>query len=118
MNPKLGMQILRERHFIEHDHQKQRKITEEHTIKSNIEELSNLFICSRDLMPNLIVLNNSGDILLVLASDYVIELLETFCESGTKDERKYFKSLIAKMEFRELRIILVKIPNKIKLQKD
>ena len=76
------VEILRQRLFISHDQKKQQSITNEYTIKSKRDDLTNIIILQDIFLPNLLVRDNNGSILPVMTTSETLKLLKYFLAQG------------------------------------
>ncbi len=106
------MEVLRERFFISHDHEKQHNIAREYTIRSKKEKgvLTNLIFLSDEFLPNLIVEDDVGKMLSVMPTAYVKTLLNMYLKKSSGIEREKLQILISKIQKNKLYLVWVKIP--------
>ena len=112
------MSVVRERYFIQHDYQKQRAITAEYTIQSNKDGLTNLIFLSESFLPNLLVMDESRNVLSIMPSEHVSTLFNMYYESSQGYEKDKLKMIISKIQTNELHLIWVVIPEQSKLKKN
>ena len=109
------IEILRIRHFLEHNHKQITNIDLELTIKSNRKDrgIDNIFLESNNFLPNLKVIDSEGIEYPIMRNKDTITLLEIMSE---KEESENIASLIQDIKNMKRFLIWIKIPPNKKLQ--
>jgi len=105
------VKILRQRYFIDHSSNAKTFLTEEYTLISNHDKVSNIILQSNNFLPNLTVYDSDGEKLPVMSNQYTKALIEFWIDNAeTDDDRKLLSNLLAKIRNQEIFVIWVKLP--------
>ena len=114
----LMMEIIRQRLFISHDQKKQQSIKNEYTIKSKIDDLTNIIIMQDEFLPNLVVHDNDGSVLPVMTTNDILRLLQHSSTHESEEHQKIIEHICTNITLNKLHIIWIKIPKNRSLSKD
>lgn len=112
------MDILRQRLFISHDSKSQRSITSEYTIRSRRDNLTNLIFISKNVLPNLIIHDDKDNVLPVMPTTSVKQLLQFFLTQSNESQKEKLEFLMSEIDNGGLHLIWIKIPKHRSLQKN
>ena len=114
MNPLL--EIMRQRIFMDHSADAKTFVDEEFTIRASIEGIDNVLIEKDAFLPNLHVFNSDGEELPVIKSELTVALYrgELIKEKDPKNIDR-LKEFIHKLETKEVRLLWIKLPKKMKV---
>ena len=116
--PSLMMEIIRQRLFISHDQKKQQSIKNEYTIKSKIDDLTNIVIVLDKFLPNLVVHDNDGSVLPVITTNETLQLFQYFSTNGSEKRRKIIEHICTNITSNKLHVLWIKIPKNRSMSKD
>ena len=116
--PSLMMEIIRQRLFISHDQKKQQSIKNEYTIKSKIDDLTNIIIMQDKFLPNLVIHDNDGSVLPVMTTNDILQLLEYSSTHESEEHQKITEHICTNIISNKLHVIWIKIPKNKSLSKD
>lgn len=108
---------MRERIFVYHAPSAQLNLVHEYTVGSKIDDLTNLFLLVEDFLPNLVVKDGNNNVLPVMPAPHVKKLLKWGISSTSDLEREKLDHIQSGISSNKLRLIWVKIPNKLAMMR-
>ena len=107
-----SFEILRRRSFISHDQNQQQIIKDEFTIKSKVENLTNILLTSDDFLPNLIVYDEQKNQLPIISTNYVKKLLKEYqVKKGHEQYKDLLENQIKSINEGKSHLFWIKIPS-------
>lgn len=104
-----SIDILRQRFFIEHDVDSKTFCTEEYTLMSKHNDISNIILTMDKFLPNLKIYDSDGEELSIMTNKHVKSLIE-YKINKSDVNRKVLKNILRQFENREIFIIWIKLP--------
>jgi len=113
------VEILRQRYFIDHSAEARKFVTEEYTLMSKGDDISNIFLKVPYFLPNLVVTDSDGEELPVLPNSHTRSLIDTMIDEYTNKNQKQMvkelKELQDNLHQQKFFLIWIKLPERKKL---
>lgn len=91
------MEMIRQRSFIKHSSKHQRSVTIEYTIRSNKEDLNNIFLIFNEFLPSLIIRDQHNTVLPLMPSKDLKILYKMMINDPDGKEKKLLKQRLEKI---------------------
>lgn len=110
--------ILRQRIFVNHTPKAQKMISEEFTINSNTDNVSNIVLQFTKFLPNLTAYDESGDVLPLMTNELTRAMISDWGDRSSDEMRTELNQLLDEMESQSIYVVWIKLPTNKIMSKD